>query len=247
MRAKACRRWIGERLVPREESLPAHAPGATQAVLVYAVGWDLWSVAAFVRSLGTVYAGRTILIVGGDLTLQAYLRTRSIEVEIIRRRWLQWRPSSAIARFSIYSEVLQRRPEIRTVAITTIDGGGFGKDPFLGDVGVLKFEADPVGRRLAHDAGAMSALRRLIGRKAAQVLGERQTISVTRIVGPSDAVVRLCRIVLMVCAGSVGTRGRDKDLAAAACHMVAHLRLPDGQGPGGAEIGQCVALGEVGR
>lgn len=192
------------------------------AVLACAVGCDLAGIAPFVRSLRAVFPGQVILVVDRKPTLLAWLSTHGVETVIAADRAPHRKPHAMVARFAVYAQLLQERPEIRNVILAEVRDVVFQGDPF----------ADPPADLHLFEGGASAAglnarvLQALIGEGLARDLGQRPPVSPGVVAGPSAAVVRFCRAMLLLCDMPGSSLGGGIDQAA--CHVIAHLRLVGG-------------------
>ena len=218
------RDWLG-----RHPTLPliAGLPMLRErdAVLASAVGCDLAEVAPFVRSLRAVFSGQILLLVDRDPTLSAWLSTHGVETIVAADRLLHWRPHAAVTRFAVYAQLLQERREIRNVILADVREAVFQSDPFRDAADDLTLFSG-AGGALAEAAVNNRAMHALVGEGLARDLGGRPPVSVGLVAGPTEAVVRFCRtLLLLATAPSVGSvAGIDR----AACHVIAHLRLAGG-------------------
>ncbi|MFC5344401.1 hypothetical protein ACETK8_17195 [Brevundimonas staleyi] len=207
------------------DMLPIPAPDegrAGQAVLASATGCDLAEIAPFVRSLRAVFAGRIILIVERKPTLLAWLSTHGVEAVVAADRLLHWKPHPAVARFAVFAQLLQERRDIRQALVADIRTVVFQADPFRRPMDGLEFFTGAGGA--TPSASEMRVLETLMGQDLARDLGRRSRIADV-VAGPSEAVLRFCRTVLLLCDRSRAGAGLDQ----AASHVVAHLGLAGGR------------------
>ena len=195
-----------------------------QAVLACAIGRDLAEIAPFVRSLREVFVGQVILVVDRKPTLLAWLSTHGVEAVIAADRLPHWKPNAAVARFAIYGQLLQERREIRQVVLTDVRDVVFQADPFRQATESLEFFANAGGA--SPGAEEVRAIEALMGETLAQDLGWRARI-VGLVAGPTDAVARFCRTLVLLC--GLPRAGLAASLGQAACHVIAHLGLAGGE------------------
>lgn len=189
-----------------------------------ATGRDLAEIAPFVRSLRAVFDGQIILIVDQKPTLLAWLATHGVEAVIAADRLLHWKPHPAVARFAVYAQLLQDRREIRYAILADIRDVVFQADPFGRPMPDLEFFTGAGGAMPG--AAEVRAIEVLIGQELARDLGRRSRIADV-IAGPTEAVVRFCRTLLLLCEQPRVGLGAGIDRAA--CHLVAHLSLAGGE------------------
>lgn len=195
-----------------------------QAVMACAIGLDLAEIAPFVRSLRAVFAGQVILLVDRKPTLLAWLSTHGVEAVIAADRLLHWKPHSAVGRFAVFAQLLQERREISDVLLAETRGAVFQADPFRHATGDLEFFTGAGGTQPS--LGEQRAVAAMIGESLAHDLRRRGRIA-DLVAGPTEAVIRFCRSLLLVCARPRVGFGAGLDRAA--CHVVAHLGLAGGE------------------
>ena len=223
MTSSVHRDWLA-----RHPTLPlvaALAPAREQqAVLASAVGRDLAEVAPFVRSLRAVFAGQIIIVVDRKPTLVAWLSTHGIEAVVPADRLLHWRPHPAAARFAIYAQLLQERREIRQVILADVCDCVFQADPFRKAADDLEFFTGAGGA--LPGAGDLGIFEAMMGAALARDLGRRSRIA-GLVAGPTEAVIRFCRTLLLLC--GLPRAGLGAAVDQAACHVIAHLGLSGGE------------------
>lgn len=195
-----------------------------QAVMACATGLDLAEIAPFVRSLRAVFAGQVILIVDRKPTLLAWLSTHGVETVVAADRLLHWKPQPAVARFAVFAQLLQERREIRHAILADPRHAVFQTDPFRRPVEDLEFFTGAGGA--TPGLGEQRAIAAMLGDSLAHDLGRRSRIA-DLIAGPTEAVVRFCRSLLLLCAQPRPGFGAGLDRAAS--HVVAHLGLAGGE------------------
>lgn len=195
-----------------------------QAVMACATGFDLAEIAPFVRSLRAVFAGQVILIVDRKPTLLAWLSTHGVEAVIAADRLLHWKPGPAVARFAVFAQLLQERRELRQVILTDVREVVFQADPFRHATDDLEFFTGAGGA--TPGAAELRAIEAMVGENLARDLARRSRIADV-VAGPSEAVVRFCRSLLLL--GGVPRAGLGAGLDHAACHVLAHLGLAGGE------------------
>lgn len=195
-----------------------------QVVMGCAEGLDLAEIAPFVRSLRAVFAGQVILIVDRQPTLLAWLSTHGVEAVVAADRLLHWKPHPALARFAVFAQLLQERREILSAMLADVRDIVFQADPFRHAVEDLEFFTGAGGA--TPDAVEVRAIEAMVGENLARDLGRRSRIADV-IAGPNEAVVRVCRSMLLL--GGAPRAGTGSGLDQAACHVVAHLGLAGGE------------------
>jgi hypothetical protein len=221
-------RWLS-RSLPPPASRPARPPSAGDAVLGYAVGYGIAEISPFVRSLRAVYSGQVILVVDHKPALLAWLSSHGVEAVIAADRLTHWSPHPVVARFAVYTQILQERPAIRNVVTTDVRDVVFQGDPFAGPPGELEFFVEAEQWRLADHAFNVKHLRALVGEGLARDLGGRVCVCVGVVAGSSAAVARLCRAILLLCAIPRSRVGGAFGADQAACNVIAHLNLVGGE------------------
>lgn len=186
------------------------------AVLAYAAGLDIADLAPFVRSLRAVFSGQIILAVEHRPTLIAWLATHDVEAVIVSRPGLRKRPPG-LARWPVFAQVLQSRPDLHHVLIVDIDSVVFQGDPF-GDL--------PTNLQLVEAAGsAVSAplFRDLVGDALAAKLGRSAPVLSDVIAGPAPAVVQFCTSMQRLSAASRGLPAGPRERERLVCTVIARL------------------------
>lgn len=220
--------WLSRSFTP-EASDPSVRERAAEAVLGYAVGYDIAEIAPFVRSLRAVFKGQIILVVDRKPALLAWLAAHDVEAVIAADRLMHWRPHPVVARFAVYAQVLQGRPEIRQAVITDVRDVVFQADPFAEAGESLEFFVEAEDRSLGDHAFNLKHLQALFGDGLARDLGRRACVCVGVVAGPTEAVVRFCRAVLLLCAIPRSSVGGAFGADQAACNVIAHLNLIGGE------------------
>lgn len=220
--------WLSQSLTS-DIAAPSVPGRADNAVLGYAVGYGVAEIAPFVRSLRSVFAGKIILVVDRKSALLAWLSTHDVEAIIAADRTLHWTPHPVVARFAVYAQILQERPEIRRVVATDVRDVIFQSDPFATGDDDLQFFIEAEGRSLADHAFNMKHLTALVGDRLANNLGGRACVCVGVVAGPNAAVLRFCRAVLLLCAIPRSNVGGAFGADQAACNVIAHLNLVGGK------------------
>lgn len=220
--------WLGRNLSPPALGSAASVR-AERAVVGYAVGYGVNEIAPFVRSLRSVFSGRIILVVDRRPTLLAWLRTHDIEAVIAADRLMHWRPHPVVARFAVYAQILQGRPEIGEVITTDVRDVVFQGDPFADPCDQLEFFIEAEDRYLADHAFNLKHLQALVGEGLASELGQRPCICVGVVAGPAAVMLRFCRAILFLCAIPRSHVGGAFGADQAACNIIAHLNIVGGE------------------
>lgn len=220
--------WLSRSLSSNDAD-PSADPHAGEAVLGYAVGYGIAEIAPFVRSLRAVFAGQIILVVDRKSALLSWLQEHGVEAVIAADRMLHWTPHPVVARFAVYAQILQGRPEIRQAVITDVRDVVFQGDPFAQATDQLQFFVEAEGRALADHAFNQKHLQALFGDGLARDLGRRACVCVGVVAGPADAVLRFCRAILLLCAIPRSSVGGAFGADQAACNVIAHLNLVGGE------------------
>lgn len=220
--------WLSRSLTPQDAGASAQAH-AGEAVLGYAVGYDVAEVAPFVRSLRAVFSGQIILVVDRKPTLLAWLAAHDVEAVIAADRLLHWKPHPVVARFAVYAQFLQGRPEIRQAVITDVRDVVFQSDPFKDTSDALQFFIEAEDRPLSDHAFNLKHLQALFGEGMARDLGRRPCVCVGVVAGPAEDILRFCRAVLLLCAIPRSSVGGAFGADQAACNVIAHLNLVGGE------------------
>lgn len=229
MSGSAYLHWLSDKLVPADKPSTNPAPARADTVIGFAAGYSVDDVAPFIRSLRSVFSGRVILIVDRNPTLQAYLRIKRVEIETITRRPFRWRPHPVVERFAAYARVLASRDDIGKVVITDVRDVVFQGDPFGKVQDELQFFLEADGRSLGDHALNLKHLRRLAGDGFTGALSGRPCVCVDVVAGPSEAVTRFCRTLMLLSAIPRSRLGGAFRADLAACNLIAHLDLAGGR------------------
>lgn len=220
--------WLA-RSMPAQPVAPDSDAEPEDAVLGYAVGYGVAEIAPFVRSLRAVFSGQIILVVDRKPTLLAWLATHGVEAVIAADRLMHWKPHAVVARFAVYAQILQERPDIRNVVATDVWDVVFQKDPFDGQTSDLLFFVEAEDRTLADHAFNQKHLQALVGEGLTRDLGGRPCVCVGVVAGSAEAVTRFCRAILLLCAIPRSQVGGAFGADRAACNLIAHLNLVGGE------------------
>lgn len=219
--------WLSRSLRSPAAAASAANPAET-AVLGYAAGYGVSEIAPFVRSLRSVFSGRIILVVDRKPALLAWLATYGVEPVIAAERMLHWAPHPVVARFAVWAQILQGRPEIRHVVTSDVRDVVFQGDPFADPDPGLQFFIEAEDRSLAEHAFNRKHLRRLVGDRLAEDIGQLPCVCVGVVAGPAASILRFCRTVLFLCAIPRSQVGGAFGTDQAACNVIAHLNLVGG-------------------
>lgn len=228
MTASSYLRWLPQALAPDVASSTGPAK-VGRAVLGYAVGYDVVDVAPFVLSLRAVFGGAVLLVVDRKPALLAWLADQGVEAVIASDRLMHWTPHPVVARFAVYTQILQARPELGDVIATDVRDVLFQADPFADADNDLQFFVEAEDKALADHAFNLKHLRALLGEGLAQDLGRRSCVCVGVVAGPRDAMLRFCRALLLLCAIPRSNVGGSFGADQAACNVIAHLNLVGGR------------------
>jgi len=221
-------RWL-PRALACDEAAPGVSTQADRAVLGYAVSYDIADVAPFIRSLRAVFAGPVLLVVDRKPALLAWLAAQGVEAIIAGDRLADWAPHPVVARFAVYAQILQERPDLGDVIATDVRDVVFQADPFEGAGDDLQFFIEAEDRSLADHAFNLKHLQALVGEGLAQDLGRRSCVCVGVVAGPRAAMLRFCRALLLLCAIPRSNVGGAFGADQAACNVIAHLNLVGGR------------------
>ena len=135
-----------------------------------------------------------------------------------------WSPHPVMQRFAAFDHFLSQRPGVRGVLITDVRDVVFQAPPFEPSPTRLQVfvEADqPLGRH----AFNMKYLTALAGADVARQLAAAPCLCVGTVMGPREAMMRFCRLVLTLAATPRSEIGGAFGADQAACNLAAHLGL----------------------
>lgn len=192
-------------------------------VLGYATGYDAADIAPFVRSLRSVFSGPAALVVDPRDDVRALLEEAGVEA-VAPPCVDGWSPHPVMQRFAAFDHFLSQRPGVRGVLITDVRDVVFQAPPFEPSPTRLQVfvEADqPLGRH----AFNMKYLTALAGADVARQLAAAPCLCVGTVMGPREAMMRFCRLVLTLAATPRSEIGGAFGADQAACNLAAHLGL----------------------
>ncbi len=227
--------WLAAALAKVRGATSAIAADGQDIVLGYATGYDVADVAIFVRSLRSHYKGPVALVVDQDPCLRAFLAKHNVEaldaptlcakaVPVAK----SWAPHPVVSRFAGFAALLAERSWVRNALLTDVRDVVFQSDPFGSEIGNLEFYAECDSPLATHDFN-MKYLKALAGESFAASVSSDACICVGTVLGPREALMRFCRLILML--GAIprseigGAFGADQ----AACNLAVHLGLIEGQ------------------
>ena len=220
---------------------PVAAPDLSvqgDVVLGYATGYDAADIVPFVRSLRSVFSGPAALVVDPRDDIRALLEEAGVTA-IAPPRADGWTPHPVMQRFAAFDRLaalaergqraefdrlLARWPGVEGVLITDVRDVVFQAPPFEPSPQRLQVfvEADqPLGRHGFN----MKYLTALAGAEVARQLADAPCLCVGTVMGPREAMMRFCRLVLTLAATPRSEIGGAFGADQAACNLAAHLGL----------------------
>ncbi|WP_374385856.1 hypothetical protein [Brevundimonas sp.] len=213
--------WLAQALHRPDASPDSSVEG--DVVLGYATGYDAADIAPFVRSLRRVFGGPVALVVDDRADVRALLAEEGV-MAAPPLRAQGWAPHPVMQRFAAFDRLLSGWPAVRGVLITDVRDVVFQAPPFEPSPARLQgfVEADaPLGRH----AFNMKYLTALAGADVARALADRPCVCVGTVMGPREAMMRFCRLVLTLAATPRSEIGGAFGADQAACNLAAHLGL----------------------
>lgn len=207
---------------------PVAAPDLSvqgDVVLGYATGYDAADIVPFVRSLRSVFSGPAALVVDPRDDIRALLEEAGVTA-VAPLRADGWTPHPVMQRFAAFDRLLARWPGVEGVLITDVRDVVFQAPPFEPAPQRLQVfvEADqPLGRHGFN----MKYLTALAGVEVARQLADAPCLCVGTVMGPREAMMRFCRLVLTLAATPRSEIGGAFGADQAACNLAAHLGLID--------------------
>lgn len=228
--------WLAAALAKVRGATSAIAADGQDIVLGYATGYDVADVAIFVRSLRSHYSGSIALVVDPDPSMRDFLASYGVEAldapELCASgadpEAKSWVPHPVVSRFAGFDALLAQRPWVRNALLTDVRDVVFQADPFAAPVESLEFYAECDRPLEQHDFN-MKYLKALAGESFAASVAGDACICVGTVLGPREALMRFCRLILML--GAIprseigGAFGADQ----AACNLAVHLGLIEGR------------------
>lgn len=227
--------WLAAALAKVRGATSAIAADGQDIVLGYATGYDVADVAIFVRSLRSHYSGPVALVVDATPSMRDFLASYGVDALDAPQLCASadpeaksWAPHPVISRFAGFDALLAERPWVRNALLTDVRDVVFQGNPFAAEISALEFYAEcdtPLG---THDFN-MKYLKALAGESFAASVAGDACICVGTVLGPREALMRFCRLILML--GAIprseigGAFGADQ----AACNLAVHLGLIEGQ------------------
>lgn len=213
--------WLAQVLRRPTETPDLSVQG--DVVLGYATGYDAADIAPFVRSLRSVFSGPAALVVDPRDDVRALLN--EVGVEAVAPLCVDgWSPHPVMKRFAAFDHLLSRWPGVGGVLITDVRDVVFQAPPFEPSPARLQVfvEADqPLGRHHFN----MKYLTALAGADVARQLAAAPCLCVGTVMGPREAMMRFCRLVLTLAATPRSEIGGAFGADQAACNLAAHLGL----------------------
>ena len=205
---------------------PAGAPDLSvrgDVVLGYATGYDAADIAPFVRSLRSVFSGPAALVVDPRDDVRALLDEVGVEA-VAPLRLDGWLPHPVMQRFAAFDHLLSRWPGVAGALITDVRDVVFQAPPFEPSPARLQVfvEAD---QPLGGHAFNMKYLTALAGANVARQLAQAPCVCVGAVMGPREAMMRFCRLILTLAATPRSEIGGAFGADQAACNLAAHLGL----------------------
>lgn len=193
-------------------------------VLGYATGYDAADIGPFVRSLRAVFAGTVALVVDDRPELNAFLAEHEV-LAIHPEVASGWRPHAVMERFAAFDRLLRQWPEARHVLLTDVRDVIFQAAPFEPAPARLETFVEFENGVLGDHAFNMKYLRAVGGEDLAEAVAGKTCVCVGTVMGPRDAIVRLCRTLLMLTAIPRSELGGAFGADQAACNLAVHLGL----------------------
>lgn len=208
---------------------PRFGGGAAQAVMGYATGYGPAEIEIFVRSLRAHFDGRVVLFVDqGRPDLDELLTTYDVTAEAPPVGDV-WSPHPVVARFAAYESWLAERPWISEVLLTDVRDVVFQGDPFAEPVSRVEAFIESEGEALAGHAFNMKHLRAVAGEALTQAVADKPCLCVGTVIGPTRAMIQLCRVLLMIAAIPRSGVGASFGSDQAAHNLAIHLGLVDAE------------------
>lgn len=217
--------WLAAAIAGERGVSSLSAAGEQSIVLGYATGYDLSDVAIFIRSLRSYYQGPVALVVDREPALRAFLADHDVEALDApnpSQNLEDWQPHAVVSRFAGFDVLLSERPWVKHALLTDVRDVVFQGDPFALELGPLEVFCEGDFPLEAHDFN-MKYMRAIVGDDMAHSLGDQACICVGTIMGEREALIRFCRLILML--GAIprsevgGAFGADQATANLAVHL----------------------------
>lgn len=219
--------WLAGAM-PADRATSVSPTATDDLILGYATGYDAADVAPFVRSLRAVFDGPVILVVDQDPALLAFLAENHIEA-MAPAAVEGWSPHPVVARFAAFDRLMSKRPQVRNVLLTDVRDVVFQAAPFEPQPRGLEFFNEYADGVLADHAFNMKYLRGVGGEDIARALADKPCVCVGTVMGPREAMMRFCRILLMLAAVPRSEIGGAFGADQAACNIAVHMGLVEGE------------------
>lgn len=215
--------WLSSAL-KRPATVPRILDAPKDLVLGYATGYQAAMIAPFVRSLRAVFEGHIVLAVDDRsdvLELLAAHDVEAVQIELPRG----WSPHPVMARFAIFSKLIECYPDAVSVLLTDVRDVVFQAEPFDPPPHRLEVFIENESGHLGDHAFNMKYLKALVGEEMARTMTDKPCICVGTVMGPRDDVARFCRLILMLAAIPRSEIGGAFGADQAACNLSVHLDL----------------------
>lgn len=217
--------WLAAAFAGERGASSLTAAAERDIVLGYATGYDVADIAVFVRSLRAHYSGPCALVVDSDPLLRAFLKDHDVEAldePDFATRQEDWHPHAVVSRFAGFDALLRERPWVRHALLTDVRDVVFQGDPFVPAPRTLEVFAECDTPLKGHDFN-MKYMRAIVGDALADAVSDKACICVGTVVGPREALMRFCRLILML--GAIprsevgGAFGADQATSNLAVHL----------------------------
>lgn len=219
--------WVAAAIAGERGASPTFAAGEHDLILGYATGYDAADVAVFVRSLRAVYGGAVVLVTDQEPELLAFLAEHGVD-SVQAATGGAWRPHPVMQRFAAFDALMSARPWARNVLLTDVRDVVFQAPPFDPAPRTTEFYVEYDGGLKGH-AFNMKYLRGVGGEDVARALADRPCVCVGTVMGPRECMIRFCRTLLMLAAIPRSEIGGAFGADQAACNIVLHLGLVEGE------------------
>lgn len=217
--------WLAAAIAGERGASSLTAAAGQTLVLGYATSYDVADVALFIRSLRSHYQGPCALVVDPDPVLRAFLAEHGVEAldaPASAQAIDGWQPHPVVSRFAGFGQLLAERPWVRHALLTDVRDVVFQGDPFAPEPAALEVFAECETPLHGHDFN-MKHLRAIAGEHLAEAMGQRACICVGTVMGEREALIRFCRLILLL--GAIprsevgGAFGADQATANLAVHL----------------------------
>jgi hypothetical protein len=213
--------WLARALKPGRSLLP---PVTGDVVLGYGTGYDAADIAPFVLSLRAVFDGTVALVVDDRPDLKAFLDQHGV-IAVHPQSFDGWKPHAVMARFAAFDRLLGHWPEARSVLITDVRDVIFQAAPFAPAPERLEAYVEYEDGVLGDHDFNMKYLRAVAGDDLADAIADKPCLCVGTVMGPREAMIRFCRMVMMLAAIPRSELGGAFGADQAACNLAIHMGL----------------------